>query len=161
MNKTYQLSQISIINFPETKVAVLAHRAAPPLAMATVQKFMAWRKGNKLPLSKYAIFNILYDDPYSVAAHEYRFDVCCAIDSPVAENDSEVVEKVLPSGRCAKLSYVGDDDGLRGTIDYLYGHWLAKSDEIPSDNPLFIERVIMFPLVSEQQQQIDIFLPLQ
>ncbi|NRA60271.1 MAG: AraC family transcriptional regulator [Psychrobium sp.] len=160
--KSYQLSQISIINFPATKIAVLEHRGSPQLVMATVQKFIAWRKENKLPPSKYATFNVLYDDPNNTSADDYRFDVCCAIDSPVAENknDSGVIEKVLPSSRCAKLSYVGDDDGLRGAIDYLYGHWLAQSDETPSDNPLFIERITMFPMVSERQQQIDIFLPL-
>jgi hypothetical protein len=38
--------QVDIINFPETKVAVLEHHGDPALIDRSVQQFIAWRQQN-------------------------------------------------------------------------------------------------------------------
>lgn len=43
----------------------------------------------------------------------------------------------------------------------MYGQWLAQSGEELRDYPCFIERVNLFPDVTEQETIIDIYLPLQ
>lgn len=151
---------VEIVNFPETRIAVLEHRGDPRLIGDTVRKFIEWRKENRLHPSKSATFNLVYDDPAETAPEDYRFDVCAAIDRPVAENGFGVVQKVIPGGRCAVLRHVGASEAIGETVSRLYFEWLPQSGETLRDFPMFFQRVAFFPDVPEHEAVTDVFLPL-
>lgn len=151
---------VKIIDFPETKVAALEHKGAPNKVMQTVGKFIQWRKENGPSPKISDTYNILYDDPASVAPEDYRFDVCAAIQSPVKPNAYSVIEKTIPSGRCAVFRHIGADSGLGQSINYLYYDWLQQSGESVRDYPCFIKRVTFYPDLPKHEMIIDIYIPI-
>ncbi len=111
---------ITLIDVPELCFATLEHRGNPNKLGQSIAKFIEWRKINKLPPSKNRTFNLVYDDPTTTAAEDYRFDLCCAVDNPVEENAYGVFAKQMPAGKCALIRHLGSDDGLGVAIKYLY-----------------------------------------
>lgn len=161
MSNTYQLSDVRIMQFPETRIAVLEHRGAPGLLGKSIQQFIAWRKLNKLPPAVSATFNLVYDDIETTAPDDYRFDLCAAVPAPVAANEHGIVNKVIPAGACAVIRHTGSDALLGQTVRFLYNEWLPQSAESLRDFPLFFQRISFFPDVPEHLMVTDIFLPLQ
>lgn len=150
---------VRIVDFPETRVAVLEHRDAPDRIGDSIRAFIAWRKQHHLHPSKHATFNIFYDDPYQVAPQDYRVDLCVAVDRDMTGDG--IVNKIIPASRCAALRHVGSDDQLHSSVSFLYAQWLPQSGEEPRDLPLFVQRVKFFPDVPEHEAVVDIFLPLK
>jgi AraC family transcriptional regulator len=161
MHKPTQIHHVQRVDVEETKVAVLEHRGDPNLLGDSIRTFIAWRKQYHLHPSRYATFNILYDDPDEVIPEQYRFDLCVAIDRDVENNAFGIVSKTIPAGRCAVLRHIGSDDTLGQSISYLYAEWLPQSGEEPRDFPLYLQRVRFFPDVAEHEAMTDIFLPLK
>ncbi len=161
MKPDHPLDQVKIIQFQETRVAVLEHRGDPKLIGDSVRQFIAWRKQNHLPPNISDTFNILYDNPAETAPEDFRLDLCASIDRAIPENTFGIVEKTIPGGRCAVLRYIGDDANLGDSITALYSTWLPQSGEELRDFPLFLQRVKFFPDVPEHETTIDVFLPLQ
>jgi len=151
---------VEIVDFPETSIAVIEHRAAPNLLGNTIQKFIAWRKLNALPPTKSKTFNLIYDDPNTTAANEYRFDLCCEVNQDVKENEHGVINKKIPAGKCALIRHIGSDDSIGVAVNYLYSNWLLTCDYEIRDYPMFFERVSFFPEVAEKDMITDIYLPL-
>ena len=160
MKKDKTQIEVNIIEFNETKVAILAHRGAPELIGNSIVKFIQWRKANKLPPKISATFNLVYDDPDNTPSAQYRFDLCAVIQADVKENDFGVNTGVIPGGRCAVFRHIGPDEMLRAGIEYLYEQWLSDSGEQLRDFPLYFQRVSFFPDVPEEQMVTDVFLPL-
>jgi AraC family transcriptional regulator len=158
VTKTHQYT-IDIIDFPETPLAVLEHRGTPALLSHSIQRFIAWRKSMGLPPSRSKTFNLVYDDPRAVNGEEYRFDLACEYRGDLLD-DSGIVAKAIPAGKCARLRHVGSDDTLSQPIEYLYADWLESHDWTLRDFPLFFERVSFFPEVSEYEMITDIYLPI-
>ena len=150
---------IHVVDFPETRVAVLEHRGDPNRIGDSIRSFIAWRKQHHLHPNRHATFNIFYDDPYQVATEDYRLDLCVAVDRDIVGDG--IIDKIIPAGRCAVLRHVGSDDHLHASIAYLYSEWLPQSGEEPRDFPLFVQRVTFFPDVPEHEAVVDIFLPLK
>jgi len=161
MKPATRIDQIGIIDFPATRVAVFEHRGDPRLIGDTVRSFIAWRKQNQLHPRVSATFNILYDNPAEVAPEDYRLDLCAATDRDMIGNASGIVCKTIPGGRCAVLRHIGCDDTLGETIKFLYAEWLPQSGEALRDFPVFLQRVLFFPDVPENEAIIDVFLPLK
>jgi AraC family transcriptional regulator len=153
--------KVELINFKDTKVAVLEHRGDPNLIGNSVRKFIEWRKQNHLSPQVSATFNILYNNPSETLPDDYRLDICAATEQGVVNNPFGVVEKTIPGGKCAVLRHIGDDANLGESITYLYSEWLSLSGEELRDFPLFLQRVRFFPNVPEHEAITDIFLPLQ
>ena len=153
-------SSVQLRSFPETRVAVLAHRGDPALLGESLRRFIRWRQENRLPPARSATFNLLYDDPNDTPKERFRLDLCAATDREVADNGFGVVSRTLPAGRCAVLRHVGPDDTLELSLRFLYGTWLANSGEAPRDFPLFIQRLSFLPDVPERELASDIYLPL-
>jgi AraC family transcriptional regulator len=151
---------ITVVDFPETRVAVLEHRGDPRRIGDTIRRFIAWRRENHLPPPASATFNLFYGDPATTPPDEFRLDLCAGLKGPVAPNDAGVVERSIPAGRCARLRHVGSDDGLGASFDRLYREWLPGSGEEARDFPLFLRRVSFFPDVPEHEALTDIYLPL-
>lgn len=152
---------IRIIDFPETRIAVLEHHGDPQRIGDTVRKFIEWRKLNHLPPRISATYNLLYHDPDQVAAQDFRMDICAATDKDIAANAHGVIAKTIPAGRCAVLRHIGSDDTLATTVHLLYAEWLPQSGEELRDFPLFFQRVKFFPDVAEHEAVTDVFLPLK
>jgi len=159
MHTNLHARDIRIVDFPQTRVAVLEHRGDPNRIGDSIRAFIAWRKQHHLHPSRHATFNIFYDDPYQVAPEDYRFDLCVALERDISGDG--IVDKVIPAGRCAVLRHIGSDDHLHASISALYAQWLPRSGEEPRDFPLFVQRVTFFPDVPEHTAVTDIFLPLQ
>ncbi len=158
---TYQNSDVRIVSFPETPIAVLEHRGAPGLLPNSIQRFIAWRKLNKLPPSVSATFNLIYDDPEQTPAADFRFDLAAAVTAPVAENEHGIVNKTIPAGECAVIRHTGSDAELGNVVRFLYNDWLPQSQRNLRDFPLFFQRISFFPDVPEHLMVTDVFLPLQ
>jgi AraC family transcriptional regulator len=160
MSRNYSIADVEIVNFETTRVAVLEHRGDPKLLLASVRKFIDWRKQNRLPPKLSATFNLIYDDPHTTPPEQFRVDLCAATSRAVDPNDTGVVERAIPGGRCARLRYVGSDDGMGEALAFLYAQWLPQSGEEARDFPLFLQRVRFAPEVPEHESEIDFYLPL-
>lgn len=152
---------VEIITFNETKVAVLEHQGAPNTLNYSVSKFIEWRKSTSFsPVDKCKTFGVAYHDPATVAADEFRFDICGEVNAYVPENPQGVITKFIPAGRCAKLRHLGAHDLMDEKIRALYQQWLPTSGEELRDFPCFFHYVNLFPQVEEHQLITDIYLPL-
>ena len=142
-------------------LAVMRHEGSPTGLPGTIQRFIAWRKANKLPPPRFRTFNLLYDDPRNVAPHAFRFDLCCEVPPHINIADHEEVSfKTLPQGRFACVTVSGSDNNLEPAIEWLYSNWLVNSDYQPADFPLIIERRTFYPDVSGDDVKTDILLAL-
>lgn len=152
---------VTIIDFEETAVAVLEHRGAPALIMESVQQFIDWRKESGLsPNAGSRTFGMVYSDPESTPAEEFRFDICGEVAGPVPANRQGVVNKTIPAGRCATVRHYGSTDRIGESAWYLYREWLPESGEELRDFPLLFHYVKRMPEVSEHEQVTDVYLPL-
>jgi AraC family transcriptional regulator len=161
MGQQLESAAVRVVDFPETRVAVLEHRGPPERLGESLRRFIAWRKEAGLPPRLSATFNVLHDDPEQVPPEAHRFGLCAATARPVGENPYGVVPGVLPGGRCAVLRHVGSDDTLAATVRFLYAQWLPASGEELRDFPPFLQRVTFFPDVPEHEAVTDVFLPLR
>jgi AraC family transcriptional regulator len=152
---------VKVVDFPETLIATIEHRDSPNMLGNTIKKFIEWRKENRLPPSKSKTFNLVYDDPNTVNAKDYRFDVCCSIPHFVEENTFGIVNKTIPSGKCAVVRHIGSDDTIGLVVNYLYSEWLNDSNVKLRDFPIFFERVTFFPEVTENEMITDVYLPIE
>jgi AraC family transcriptional regulator len=161
MRPEHRSEHVSIVDFPETRVAVLEHHGDPQRLFESIRKFIEWRRQNQLPPSVSATFNLLYGAPDDAPPEEFRLDLCAATDRGVADNPYGIALRTIPAGRCAVLRHVGSDDTLGATLNYLYATWLPESGEEARDFPLFLQRVRFFPDVPENEAIVDVFLPLR
>jgi AraC family transcriptional regulator len=155
------MANVEIVNFPDTKVAVLEHHGDPKSIEESVQRFIEYRKQHHLHPNTNATFNIAYNSPTDVPAHDFRIDLCVATDQPIGDNQHGIVNKTIPGGRCAVLRHFGSDDTLGEAVMRLCAEWFPQSGEIRRDFPMFFQRVKFPPEVSENDCIIDVYLPLQ
>lgn len=74
-NMSSVAGEVRIVDFPETKVAVFRHRGDPELIGESVLRFVEWRRAHRLPPDRSATYNILYNDPETVAPEDFRMDL--------------------------------------------------------------------------------------
>ena len=68
------IMDVKIVDFPETRIALIEHRGDPALVMETAMTFIDWRKCSGLsPVRSSRTFGIAYDDPET--AEPARFQV--------------------------------------------------------------------------------------
>ena len=152
---------VKIINFDETKIAVLEHHGSPESLNETIPKFINWRKSTGLsPIVSSATYGIVYHDPENTPPEEFRFDVCGEVSSDIPANEFGVVQKTIPRGRCAVIRHLGAHETMNEKIYSLYRDWLPGSGESLRNFPLFFQYHNFFPEVSESELVTDIFLPI-
>jgi AraC family transcriptional regulator len=151
--------KINIVDFAATKLAVLEHHGEPDLVSNSVKKFIDWRKQYGLSPAHSKTFNLLYADPQSLPPEQFQLDICASTPTDIPDNDSGIINKTIPAGRCAVLRHIGSDNGLNQSFEQLFT-WLAQSGEILRDFPCFIERVVLYPDANESEMISDIYLPL-
>jgi len=150
---------VEIIDFPETRVAVLPHRGDPALIGETVRRFIGWRRLAGLPPRVSATFNVFHADPAGAPPEEFRLDLCASTTADIEPNADGVVEGRIAGGCCAVLRLVGPDDALGPALTWLVDSWLPASGEERRDAPLFCRRVRFFPDVEEHEAVTDLYLP--
>jgi AraC family transcriptional regulator len=152
---------VKIVTFPETKVASITHMGSRENEHDTARKLIEWKIKNRLlDQSKYRSYGLHYADPKRIEQSKYRVDFCLSIDESVNENDRGIIEKVIPSLRCALVRDVGsraDNQAAR----YLLEEWLPKSGEVLSEFPLIFHYVNVGPSVKENETITDVYLPLK
>ena len=161
MSQTFTHTDVRILDFPETPVAIMSHTGDSAAIGDTIRRFIAWRKAAGLSPRVSATFNIFHPDPDEASPQVHRVDLCAAVNRAISPNDPDVVAGVIPAGRCAVLRQVGDSDDLSAAANWLYGQWLPDSGREPRDFPLFAQRVSLFPDVAEHEAITDLFLPIR
>ena len=151
--------EVRIVDFPETRVAVLEHRGAPELEHETAREFVAWRIANRLPPDRHRTFGLHYDDPRTTPPERYRMDLCLELDRPVAPNPEGVVGKVIPAGRYALARHLGSRDYNSAAV-YLHEVWLPTSGQKRRDAPMIFHYVNVGPAVAEHEMITDVYLPI-
>ncbi|WP_224981652.1 AraC family transcriptional regulator [Geomonas agri] len=161
-NERSEDMDVKIVEFPETRIAVLAHRGAPEKLDDSALRFIEWRKQSGLsPVKQSLTFGIVYDDPSNVEPEQFRFDICGEVSQEVPENPQGVFNSVIPSGRCAVARHLGSHDRIGDTVYPLCRDWFPKSGEELRDFPLFFNYLNLLPDVAEHELITDIYLPLK
>jgi len=154
--------EVQVVQFPETLVAVLEHRGAPATLMASVARFIEWRKARGAsPARTSQTYGVAFDDPDAVSPADFRFDICGSIAAPVATNPWGVVTKTIAGGPCAMTTHRGSTDAIGPTVMRLYRDWLPTSGRTLRDAPLFFHYRQRMPDVAEPDQLTDVYLPLR
>ncbi len=153
---------VTIVDFAETQIAVLEHRGAPTLVNDSVQTFIEWRQASGLsPVKTSRTFGVVYDDPKTTPAEEFRFDICGEVVGPVPDNEQGVGNGLIPGGRCAVVRHCGSHERLVESIYPLYREWLPQSGEELRDFPLFFHYLNLLPDTAEHELLTDLYLPLK
>jgi len=150
---------VRIIDFPETKVAVLEHRGPPTLEHETIQKLIAWRLENRLTTDRHHAYGVHYNDPRTTPRAEYHVDLCISVKHEVLLNPQGVINKVIPAGKCAVVRHLGSRENVSAAT-YLYTDWLPNSGETLREFPIFFHYVNVGPQVREQDMVTDVYLPI-
>lgn len=139
------------------------HQGQPATVGHSIRRFIEFRRANKLHPSRFATFNLLYDDPLDTAADEYRFGLALELSAPQSEllQAPELSNIELPAGLYARLDHTGPDAQLEPLIRALYTKLLPAKGWLPADVPLLLERVSFFPDVPAHQAQTRIWLALR
>ncbi|MGV8004801.1 AraC family transcriptional regulator [Photorhabdus temperata subsp. temperata] len=158
-----QTMNVEIVNFPETRIAVLTHYGQPELVNNTAAKFIEWRKTTGLsPVSHSRTYGIAPHDPATTKAEEFRFDICGTVVEPIQEgNRFGVVNGIIPGGRCAVVRHHGSHESLSESARYLYRTWLPASGEDLRDFPLYFHYFNFVHDVAVHELLTDIYLPLK
>ena len=154
--------QVNIVEFKETKVAVLEHRGAVESLEDSIGIFIEWRKTSQLsPVKTSNTYGLAYDDPRTTDPEKFRFDLCGSVENDVPDNPQGVITKIIPGGRCAVIRHFGPHEAMDDKTRFLYGEWLPASGEELRDFPCFFHYLNLFPDVSESELITDIHLPLK
>jgi AraC family transcriptional regulator len=152
---------VRIVDFPETRVALLAYRGAREGLDAAVARFIAWRKATGLsPVRTSGTFGIDHNGP-ETPPEAYRFDVCGTVEQSVPPNPQGVENGLIPGGRCAVLRHLGSHEGLGPSVRRLVTDWLPASGESRRDAPVFFHYLDAGTDKPEDAQETDVYLPLR
>jgi AraC family transcriptional regulator len=151
--------KVMIIFFTETKVAALEHRGSPKLEHESIKKLIAWRIENKFPPEKHKSYGIHYCNPETTPPEDYRVDLCISVEHEIQNNPYGVINKVIPSGRCAVTRHIGSRNSITAVAN-LYKRWLPQSREKLRDFPIFFHYVNVGPNIKECDMITDVYLPL-
>ena len=153
---------VKIVDFPETRIALIEHRGDPALVMDSAMNFIDWRKSSGLsPVKSSRTFGIAYDDPEQTLPEAFRFDICGSVSQAVPENPQGVKNGAIPGGRCAVVRHLGSHDRIGESAYYLYREWLPDSGEELRDFPLFFHYLNLIYDTAEKDLVTDLYLPLR
>lgn len=152
---------IKIMDFPQTKIAVLEHRGSPALLGDSIRQFIQWRQFYQQLPPESATYNLLYCDEDHGEPERFHVDLGASTRLDIGANQFGVTAKNIPASRCAVLRHVGDERSLKDSFRYIYGDWLPKSGEEVRDFPPFLHRVTLYPDVPAHKNIVDIHLPLK
>jgi AraC family transcriptional regulator len=152
---------VRIVDFPETKVALIEHVGLPFLEHETARKLIAWKIEHRLldPL-KHRNYGIHHTNPRTTPAEQHHVDFCLSVEADVVPNPHGIRNGFIPALRCA----VARDTGSRAdnkAIVHLVESWLPQSGETHGDFPIFFHYVNVGPNVRPEDMITDAYLPLK
>lgn len=152
---------VSVVTFPQTRVAVITHRGSPADEHATVRKLVAWKLEHRLldPL-RYRNYGLHYTDPRTIDPPDHRVDICLSCDEVIAPNAYGIVAMTIPAMRCALARDIGSRLNNQAA-QHLYDVWLPRSGEQIADYPLIFHYVNVGPNVKDHEAITDVYLPLK
>ncbi|AKJ40713.1 AraC family transcriptional regulator [Pragia fontium] len=158
-----QTMKVSIVNFPATAVAMLAHRGQSERLNETAARFIEWRKTTGLsPVRTSQTYGIAPHDPLTTKPDDFRFDICGSVDALIPEdNPFGVINGIIPAGRCAVVRHHGSHCSLTESARYLYRDWLPTSGEELRDFPMYFHYFNFVHEVAIHELLTDIYLPLK
>lgn len=151
---------VRIVDFLETRVAVLEHHGPPELEHQTARRLVQWRLQHRLPPDRHRTYGVHYTDPRTTPPEQHRVDFCVSVDEDVAPNPEGVVTKVIPGGRCAVARHLGSRANVSAAA-HLYEVWLPKSGETLRDFPIFFHYVNVGPHLQDRELITDVYLPVR
>jgi AraC family transcriptional regulator len=87
---------------------------------------------------------LLYSSSELSAKTQYLIDIGVSLNTetqarlnPLALESSQIKLKEIPQGRCARVKYNGDDNGITAAIAYLYRDWVNANDVTQEISPYF------------------------
>ena len=153
--------QVSIVTFPETRVAAISHIGSPALEHDTVRKLVAWKLENRLTdQARFRTYGLHYTDPRSVDPEGHRVDFCLSYDAAVEPNPYGIAQMTIPAMRCALARDVGSRLDNKAA-QFLYDEWLPRSGEQIATQPLVFHYVNVGPQVKEHEAITDVYMPLR
>ncbi len=153
---------VKIVDVAPILVATLEHRGAPALLNESVSRFIEWRKTTGLsPIATSQSYGIVYNDPNTTPAADFRFDICGSVAEAIPANPQGIVTKKIPGGRCAMVRHIGSRDRIGESVYYLYRQWLPNSGEELRDFPVYFHYLNLDHDTPEHEHLTDIHLPLK
>ena len=152
-----EMPNVTLVDFPTTRIAKLRHRGPEHTVYATTRRFIDWRRRVGLAPGAAATYGLHHAGS---TLDEYIFDVAAEYDRPVADNPEGVTVGEIPGGRCALVRHVGSREHIPAA-DWLYREWLPASGEALRDCPFFFHYVNVGPDVAERDMVTDLYLPLE
>lgn len=152
---------VSIVTFPQTRVAGIRHVGPPSLEHETARRLVAWKLEHRLlDQARYRTYGLHYTDPGTTLPAAHRVDFCLSYDGSIEPNAYGIVEMTIPSMRCAVARDIGSRLDNKAA-KYLYGQWLPGSGEEAAALPLVFHYVNVGPAVKEHEAITDVYLPLK
>ena len=151
---------VRLVDFPETRVAVLEHHGPPQLEHQTARRLVQWRLRHQLSPDRHRTYGVHFTDPRTTPPEQHRVDFCVSVDEDVAPNPEGVITKVIPEGRCAVVRHLGSRANVSAAV-YLHEVWLPQSGETLRDFPIFFHYVNVGPNLQEDELITDVYLPLR
>ncbi|WP_417214080.1 AraC family transcriptional regulator [Alcanivorax sp.] len=153
--------KVSIVEFPETKVASILHKGSPETEHDTVMKLVQWKIQNQyLDQTKHRNYGLHHIPEKFSKPADHRVDFCLSVDSEVAPNEFGIFDSTIPACRCALARDVGSRSNNQA-VKYLINEWLPRSQERLSGEPIIFHYVNVGPNVKEDEAITDVYLPLQ
>jgi AraC family transcriptional regulator len=152
---------VTIVTFPQTRVAAISHLGDPSQEHVTARKLIAWKIENRLlDQSLYRSYGLHYTDPRHVDPAKHRVDFCLSFDGAVQSNAHGISEMIIPSVRCALARDIGSRLDNKAA-QFLYDQWLPSSGESLSGHPLIFHYVNVGPNVQDHEAITDVYMPIQ
>ena len=153
--------QVSIVTFPETRVALLSHVGPPSTEHDTARKLVAWKLEHRLlDPERYRHYGLHYTDHRTVDPASHRVDFCLSFDGPIEPNAWGIVAGTIPAMRCAMARDIGSRHDNQAAL-YLYEEWLPGSGEQFAGPPIVFHYVNVGPRVRDYEEITDVYLPLR
>ena len=162
MQIIYTPEDVTIREMDPTPVAILEHRGDRANLDASIERFIAWRKGAGLSPQTSPTFNIFRSERTPANPADYSMDLCVGTDQPVGPNEQGMRADVIPVGRCAVLRVSHNTHNLEPAALYLYRQWLPASGEEARDFPIYCRRHFsFFPNAQVPDVIVELYLPLK
>lgn len=151
---------VSVKEEPARRLAALSHTGPYIEIGRAFEKVSAMIASRNLFPQVRGMAGLYFDDPAAVPEAELQSKAGVILaDGAEAPEGLEAVD--VDGGRFAVLRFKGPYSGLKEGYDYLFGAWLAQSDEEPRDAPA-MEVYLNAPTdVAPEELLTDICMPLK
>ena len=149
--------KVDIVDFPQTKVAIIEHDGSRSAEHSTVRKLVAWKLERGLTDSeRHRHYGL-----HSIDGERVQF--CLSIEQDIddgsAASETGIYAGTIPACRCARSRTVGSRDD-NPVPRFLFEHWLPQSGEQAAGLPLIFHYVNVGPGVASADMVTDVYLPL-